>query len=92
METRTQVQSMVKSVSRIAVIAVCLGALGACASIPKRAWANGEAMTSSRAYNEVMQGNTSFAVRRQLQSTLNPRLLNYNEVAYPAFPKFGTWW
>ncbi len=92
METRTNVQSIVKSVARITVIVAGLAALGACASIPKRAWANGEAMTASRAYDQVMQGNTSFAVRRQLQSTLNPRRLNFNEVAYPAFPKFGTWW
>ena len=88
METRT----MMKSVARIAVVVGCLVGLGACVSIPKRAWANGKAMTSSRAYSEVMQGNSSFAAHRRLQSTLNPRLLNYSEVAYPAFPKFGTWW
>jgi hypothetical protein len=80
---------MVQLAARIALLAVAVGGLGACASIPQRAWRNGEAMTSSRAYDAVMQGNTSFAVHRQLQRSLDPRRLNYREVAFPAF---GTWW
>jgi hypothetical protein len=80
---------MAKVAIRIALLAGCLGGLSACASIPQRAWRNGEAMTSSRAYNAVMQGNTSFGVHRQLQSSLDPRRLNYTEVAFPAF---GKWW
>jgi len=83
------VRSMVKVAARIALLAACVGGLGACASIPQRAWRNGEAMTSSRAYNAVMQGNTSFNVHRQLQQSIDPRRLNYREVAFPAF---GTWW
>jgi hypothetical protein len=58
-------------------------------SIPQRAWANGEAMTASRAYRSVMSGNTSIQGRRELEASLNPRRLNYREVAYPAF---GDWW
>jgi hypothetical protein len=73
-----------------AALAIALaGALGACASIPKRAWANGEAMSSSRAYDAVMGGDMSFTAHRKLQSSLDPRRLNYREVAFPAF---GQWW
>jgi hypothetical protein len=89
MAQSTNVGSAVKNTLRIAVIAGSLALLGGCVTIPKRAWANGEAMTESRAYREVMSGNTSFEVRRQLQQTLNPRRLNYAEVQYPAF---GRWW
>jgi len=79
----------VKTVARVALVVGALAALGGCVTIPKRAWANGAAMTESRAYREVMSGNTSFEARRQLQQTLNPRRLNYSEVQYPAF---GRWW
>jgi hypothetical protein len=81
--------NVLKRMTRVAVAAGALVALSGCVSIPKRAWANGEAMSQSRAYREVMSGNTSFAVRRQLQQTLNPRTLNFREVQYPAF---GQWW
>jgi hypothetical protein len=85
----TYVTPIVKTAARIAIVAGALVALTGCVTIPKRAWANGEAMSQSRAYREVMSGNTSFEVRRQLQQTLNPRFLNYREVQYPAF---GRWW
>ncbi|HEY9229970.1 MAG TPA: hypothetical protein VIP11_25185 [Gemmatimonadaceae bacterium] len=89
MRAASNVIPAVKTVVRIAIVVATLGGLTACASIPKRAWANGEAMTSSRAYREVMSGNTSFQVHRKLQSSLDPRQLNYREVQYPAF---GRWW
>ena len=89
MAQSTNVGTAVKVTLRIALVAGSLGFLAGCVTIPKRAWANGAAMTESRAYREVMSGNTSFEVRRQLQQTLNPRLLNYQEVQYPAF---GRWW
>jgi hypothetical protein len=76
-------------VGRIVLAATALAALGACASIPQRAWRNGEAMAQSRAYQEVLSGNTSFQAHRQLQSSLDPRRLGYWEVPYPAF---GQWW
>ncbi|HEY7194784.1 MAG TPA: hypothetical protein VH439_13675 [Gemmatimonadales bacterium] len=85
----TKVGLAVKTAVRFALVAGSLAVLSGCVTISKRAWANGEAMTESRAYREVMSGNTSFEVRRQLQQTLNPRLLNYREVQYPAF---GHWW
>jgi len=83
---------MSKSLIRTTLALLAAGTLGACASIPKRAWANGEAMSSSRAYREVMSGNNSFRAHRALQSSLDPRQLNYQEVAFPAFPKTGSWW
>ena len=79
----------VKAVVRFAIVVGSLATLTGCVTIPKRAWANGAAMTESRAYREVMSGNTSFEVRRQLTQTLDPRRLNYTEVQYPAF---GRWW
>ena len=83
---------MSKSLIRTTLALLAAGTLGACASIPKRAWANGEAMSSSRAYWEVMSGNNSFRAHRALQSSLDPRRLNYQEVAFPAFPNTGSWW
>jgi hypothetical protein len=86
MQTNT---TIVRSVVRVAVAVTAIVALGACASIPKRAWANGEAMTSSRAYRAALSGDNSFRTHRQLQQSLDPRRLNYSEVAFPAF---GDWW
>jgi hypothetical protein len=81
--------SIVRSVSRVTIAIMTVAALGACASIPKRAWANGEAMTSSRAYRSTLSGDMSFRTHRELQQSLDPRRLNYREVAFPAF---GDWW
>jgi len=83
---------MSKSLIRTTLALLAAGTLGACASIPQRAWANGEAMTSSRAYREVMSGNNSFRAHRELGASLDPLPLNYQEVAFPAFPKSGGWW
>lgn len=79
----------IRTVIRATIALAGLASLGACASIPQRAWANGRAMTESRAYQSVMSGNTSIEARRALNASLNPRRLNYREVAYPAF---GNWW
>jgi len=83
---------MSKSVIRVTLALLAAGTLGACASIPQRAWANGAAMSSSRAYWEVMSGNNSFRTHRELQSSIDPLRLNFQEVAFPAFPKNGGWW
>jgi hypothetical protein len=79
----------IRSVVRATVAVATIAALSACASIPKRAWANGEAMTSSRAYRSTLSGDMSFRTHRELQQSLDPRRLNYREVAFPAF---GEWW
>jgi hypothetical protein len=88
MPNRT-ISSALKSAGRIALAIACVGALGACASIPQRAWRNGEAMSQSLAYQRVMSGDMSFRAHRELQQSLDPRRLNYREVAFPAF---GQWW
>jgi len=74
---------------RIALLAAGLVSLGACASIPQRAWANGEAMTSGRAYRSVMSGNMSMQAHRELMWSLNPRELNYQQLSYKPFSQ---WW
>jgi hypothetical protein len=78
-----------RTVVRIAIVAAGLASLGACASIPQRAWANGEAMTSSRAYRSVMSGNMSMQAHRELMWSLNPRELNYQQLSYKPFSQ---WW
>lgn len=80
---------MLRTVLRITVVAAGLATLGACASIPQRAWANGAAMEQSRAYRSVMGGNMSMQSHRELMGSLNPRLLNYNQVSYAPFTQ---WW
>ena len=89
MRTRTTVVPAIKNAARVALAIASIGSLAACASIPQRAWRNGEAMTQSRAYQSVMSGNMSFQAHRQLQQSLDPLRLNYREVA---FPPFGQWW
>lgn len=74
---------------RAAILAAGLATLGACASIPQRAWANGQAMTSSRAYRSVMSGNTSIQSHHELMWSLDPVHMNYREAAYSPF---GQWW
>jgi hypothetical protein len=89
MTGRTTVQAGVRTAVRLAILAAAVASLGACASIPQRAWANGRAMTASRAYRSVMGGNTSMQAHRALMGSLDPRRLNFREVNYPAF---GQWW
>jgi hypothetical protein len=83
------VKRTLKSVVRIGIVVGALASLGGCFHISQRAWANGAAMSQSRAYREVLNGNSSFEAHRQLQSSLNPRLLNYREVQYAPFSR---WW
>jgi hypothetical protein len=46
-------------------------------------------MQYSRAYGRALSGDMSMEAHRQLETSLNPRRLNYREVAYPAF---RPWW
>jgi hypothetical protein len=68
--------------------------LGGCISIPARAWRNGEAMSSSRAYQRVMSGDMSFSTRRELQNAVNFGALGFYQEApaFSPFPKSGGWW
>jgi hypothetical protein len=81
--------SFTSPVVRVALAVGAAALLGACASIPQRAWRNGEAMQYSRAYGRALSGDMSMEAHRQLETSLNPRRLNYREVAYPAF---RPWW
>lgn len=86
-------RTSVRRAAQTAAALLALALLGGCVSIPARAWRNGEAMSQSRAYYEVMSGSKSFRAHRELESSLNPLLLGYGqERSYPAFPKYGTWW
>lgn len=69
-------------------------ALGGCVSIPARAWRNGQAMESSRAYERVLSGDMSFATHRQLQNAVNFGALGFYREApqFSPFPKSGGWW
>ena len=80
---------MVRTALRIAIAAAVMGGLGACVHIPQRAWANGQAMTQSRAYESVMSGNKSIQAHKELMWSLNPLRVNYQEKAYAPF---GDWW
>jgi len=89
MNGRTEVRRTTLTILRIAVVLGAIATLGACASIPQRAWANGRSMTASRAYQSVMGGNQSMQAHRELMASLDPRRLNYSELAYRPFSQ---WW
>lgn len=79
----------IPAVIRIALLLACAGGLSACFSIPERAWRNGEGMTQSRAYRAVLSGDMSVKAHQELQSSVDPRRVNFREAA---FPPFGQWW
>jgi len=89
MKSPINLGTVIQTAARVGVVVACAATLGACASIPQRAWRNGEAMSQSRAFQSVLGGNTSMEAHRALQTSLDPLRLNYREVAYPAF---GRWW
>jgi hypothetical protein len=74
---------------RLALAGIGIATLGACASVPERAWSNGRAMSNSRAYRQAMSGDMSLNTQRQLQSAADPRRLNYRERQYVPFTH---WW
>ena len=81
------VNGVVRTVVRTAIIVAGLASLGACASIPPRAWANGRSMESSRAYYSVLNGNQSIQAHHELMWSLNQKV-NYQK----AYQPFGQWW
>jgi hypothetical protein len=81
------VDGVVRTAVRTAIIVAALASLGACASIPQRAWANGRSMESSRAYYSVLNGNQSIQAHHELMWSLNQRV-NYQK----AYQPFGQWW
>jgi hypothetical protein len=81
--------SFASSLIRVAVVVSAVSILGACASIPQRAWDNGRAMSQSRAFRAAASGDMSVRTHRELYSSADARRIGYSERAYPAF---GDWW
>jgi hypothetical protein len=71
----------------ILAIAALVG-LGACASIPQRAWDNGRSMSSSRAYRQLMYGDRSFQNMRALYNSMDSYMSQYTPAPYQPF---GRW-
>jgi hypothetical protein len=81
--------SLARNLVRLAVVATSVSILGACASIPQRAWDNGRAMSQSRAFRAAAAGDMSIRTHRELYNSADARRIGYSERAYPAF---GDWW
>jgi hypothetical protein len=82
---------LASTVARAATLLALAATLGACASIPQRAWRNGAALDNSRAYQRVLSGDMSFSTRRDLQNSLNFGALGFYQDApvFSPFPKGG---
>ena len=57
---------------RTAIAACTIAGLGACVTIPERAWANGQGMTATREYRMKMNGDISFGTQRSLYVKSSP--------------------
>ena len=75
----------IRSLVRAALAAAAVATLGACATIPERAWANGQAMSNSRVYNQAMRGDMSLRTQSQLRQAADPRWLNHQQLPYKPF-------
>ena len=77
---------------RVASLVAATALLGACASIPQRAWRNGEALSNSPAYYRALNGDMSFRNARALQSSYsNLGHLLYSN-SYKPFAPFSKDW
>ena len=65
---------MRKLVVRTALALAVISSLGACVTIPERAWANGQGMSATREYQMKMNslGSMDFNAQRALYSRSNP--------------------
>jgi hypothetical protein len=79
----------IRTILRATLAAVAVAAVTGCAGVSQRAWANGQAMSSSRAYQKAMSGDLSLDTQKRLKAAANPLRLRHREVPYPAF---GEWW
>jgi hypothetical protein len=91
MSLTTDHARLAATVTRVASFVALAAMLAGCASIPQRAWRNGEALSNSTAYQRVLGGDMSFATRRDLQNSLNFGALGFYQEAqmYSPFPKGG---
>lgn len=79
------------AVRRSIALAIAFGALAltsACMHVSPRVWQNGQAMTSSWQYREVMGGNANPAVLRGLYFSSDARMVGQRSVRYRYF---GHW-
>ena len=67
---------MRKLLVRTAIAAFAVTTLGACVTIPERAWVNGQALSSSRELRQAMNGDMSLQTMRSLYSASDPRRLH----------------
>ena len=80
-----------RDVVRRVSLAIVLGALTiatGCASVPSRVWYNGQAMTQSWQYRDVLAGNSNPSNLRAIYYGSDARRINHSSVPYPAF---GHW-
>jgi len=65
---------MRKLIVRTALAAFAIASLGACVTIPERAWANGQGMSATQEYRNKMNtlGQLDFNSQRALYSRSNP--------------------
>jgi hypothetical protein len=63
-------------IARLALAAAGLATLGACATIPERAWANGRGMSSTPEYQMKLNGDMSFNTQRRLYVKSSPLSLS----------------
>ena len=76
-------------IARTALLLAGLSALGACSGrVHPRVWQNGEYMTSSSAYRQVMAGDRSVAAQRRLHDAASPLRMYARDVPYPYFGKW----
>jgi hypothetical protein len=61
---------------RITLAAAGIATLGACATVPERAWNNGRALSTSQAYQRAIRGDMSLSTHRQLLSESSPLRLH----------------
>jgi hypothetical protein len=79
------------AVRRTVALAIAFGALAltsACIHVSPRVWQNGQAMTSSWQYREVLAGNANPAVLRGLYFSSDGRMVGQRSVRYTYF---GHW-
>ncbi|MFN2564339.1 MAG: hypothetical protein ABR499_04920 [Gemmatimonadaceae bacterium] len=81
-------KKVAKTVAAAIGAATLLLAMSGCASIPRRAWDNGAAMSSRDAYQAMMRGERGFHAMKRVYSSMDPRPSAYQAARYPYF---GRW-
>jgi hypothetical protein len=88
MEDMMKRRERTRSTARLLLAAVALTTIGGCMSVHPRVWQNGEAMSTSRAYQQMLLGDYSFKNQRALYSSATPLRAWHNDAPYTPF---GRW-